>query len=250
MKRLHALLVLALAPALAFLAPLGAGSPATPVTDVTAPLVTAVAWVAWACTAWLGLVVAVTFGAQLPGALGRTAQRVALHVAPASVRALVRVALGVGVAASVLAGPSFAYANPTPPPAASYEWPGGEVPPAAEPSPLPVPADLDWPGASPAPTTTTTATPVAHPAPAAPTVRHATAAAPRAVLSVSPDRGRDVLVRAGDSLWGIAADRLGSEATDAQIAQAWPRWWAANRVLVGDDPGLILPGTRLTPPSS
>jgi resuscitation-promoting factor RpfA len=62
-----------------------------------------------------------------------------------------------------------------------------------------------------------------------------------------------LVVRSGDSLWSIAAASLrvaGTAApTDAQVAQAWPRWWAANREAVGDDPDLLLPGTVLRPPA-
>jgi len=59
-----------------------------------------------------------------------------------------------------------------------------------------------------------------------------------------------VVVRRGDTLWDIAARHLGPEATAAQIAQDWPRWYAANRSLIGDDPDLILPGQRLIPPDA
>jgi hypothetical protein len=33
------------------------------------------------------------------------------------------------------------------------------------------------------------------------------------------------------------------------IAAAWPRWYAANRAVIGPDPGLIRPGQELMPPS-
>jgi nucleoid-associated protein YgaU len=56
-------------------------------------------------------------------------------------------------------------------------------------------------------------------------------------------------VRPGDSLWAIAAAHLGRHATDAEVAQAWPTWWAANRDAVGSDPGLIHPGLQLDPPA-
>jgi nucleoid-associated protein YgaU len=58
------------------------------------------------------------------------------------------------------------------------------------------------------------------------------------------------VVRRGDSLWSIAARHLGPGASDAEIAAQWPRWWHANRAVIGTDPDLILPGTRLIPPSS
>ena len=73
----------------------------------------------------------------------------------------------------------------------------------------------------------------APPAPAGP-------AAPRA----------DVVVRRGDTLWGIAARHLGARAAAADVAAEWPRWYAANRAVIGPDPHLILPGQRLAAPTN
>ncbi len=59
------------------------------------------------------------------------------------------------------------------------------------------------------------------------------------------------MVQPGDSLWELAEADLaarGEPTTDAAVAQAWPSWWAANRDTVGEDPDLLQPGTRLTPP--
>ncbi|GAA1813429.1 LysM peptidoglycan-binding domain-containing protein [Nesterenkonia flava] len=58
-----------------------------------------------------------------------------------------------------------------------------------------------------------------------------------------------VTVRPGDSLWDIAADHLGPDADDWEIAAEWPRWWEANRTRIGDDPALLKPGTLLHAPS-
>jgi nucleoid-associated protein YgaU len=57
-------------------------------------------------------------------------------------------------------------------------------------------------------------------------------------------------VQPGDSLWLIAARRLGPDASDEQIAANWPRWYAANRAAIGDDPSLIEPGQVLHAPPS
>ena len=57
-----------------------------------------------------------------------------------------------------------------------------------------------------------------------------------------------VTVRRGDSLWSIAQRHLGATATDAEVAHAWPEWYAANRAVIGDDPDLIHPGMQLVPP--
>ncbi len=59
-----------------------------------------------------------------------------------------------------------------------------------------------------------------------------------------------VTVHAGDSLWRIAAAHLPAGSSDADVASAWPLWYAANRDVVGPDPGLIHPGQLLTAPAA
>lgn len=57
-----------------------------------------------------------------------------------------------------------------------------------------------------------------------------------------------VVVRRGDTLWSIARRSLPADATPAEVAAACDRWHAANRAVIGDDPDLIFPHQRLTPP--
>jgi hypothetical protein len=76
--------------------------------------------------------------------------------------------------------------------------------------------------------------PVARPAP-----RPATVAVAR------PDA--PITVRAGDSLWSIAASGLGPGAGAAEIDAAWRELYAANRDAIGGDPDLIRPGLDLEP---
>ena len=60
----------------------------------------------------------------------------------------------------------------------------------------------------------------------------------------------EVVVHRGDSLWLLAARHLGEGATDAEIAAEWPRWYAANRQVIGPDPDLLLPGQVLRAPTA
>ncbi|MEP6695542.1 MAG: LysM domain-containing protein [Pseudonocardiales bacterium] len=57
-----------------------------------------------------------------------------------------------------------------------------------------------------------------------------------------------VVVVSGDTLWALARHQLPAGATDSAVAVAWPRWYAANRSVIGPDPDLLLPGQRLFPP--
>jgi nucleoid-associated protein YgaU len=63
----------------------------------------------------------------------------------------------------------------------------------------------------------------------------------------TPCRGPYV-VAPGDSLWEIAAAHADPGAVPADIAAAWPQWYAANRDVIGLDPDLVLPGTVLAIP--
>lgn len=54
-----------------------------------------------------------------------------------------------------------------------------------------------------------------------------------------------ITVRAGDSLWSIAAARLGPDADVSEIDAAWRELYAANRGAIGNDADLILPGLDL-----
>lgn len=69
---------------------------------------------------------------------------------------------------------------------------------------------------------------------------------PRPATSVADE----VVVRRGDTLWDICARHLPGDATDAEIAAEWPRWYQANRDVIGPDPDRIQPGQRLRPPST
>ena len=58
-----------------------------------------------------------------------------------------------------------------------------------------------------------------------------------------------VVVSRGDCLWSLVAARLPATANDASIARHTRRWYIANADVIGADPDLLLPGTRLHAPS-
>ena len=185
--------------------------------DPLAPLLALVALAAWAVLGWLLVVIATAVTSRLPGLAGRLASFVCARIAPDSVRRVVEMGLGLTVAASIIGAPTAASASPAVPPAPSKA-------PAALDWPSP-PGSLDW-----------------NPAAAGGLVARYSPAPPRTAPAA-------VVVRPGDSLWSVAADHLRAGAPAAQIAQAWPSWWAANRDAVGPNPDLIQPGLQLTPPA-
>lgn len=89
---------------------------------------------------------------------------------------------------------------------------------------------------TPAPATTETSTPMATPT------------EPVTPMTSSTEDALVVVTR-GDTLWSIAAADLGPAASPAQIAAHWPRWYEANRRVIGPNPDLILPGHVLQPPT-
>jgi hypothetical protein len=101
----------------------------------------------------------------------------------------------------------------------------------------------------PTPAASASGTPVATPAASA-TAAPAFASAPPGNAAEATPRQAEVVVRAGDSLWRIAAQHLDPLASPAEIAAAWPGWYAANRDVVGPDPGLIHPGQVLSRPEA
>jgi nucleoid-associated protein YgaU len=207
------------------------GTATTPVDAI----VLACAWAAWLLAGWLALCVAVCAAGQLRGRRGTDRQRVAIErCVPRRLGRLVDAVVTAGLVGAVVGGaavPASATDSTTLVVAASHRTASGDP--------------LDWPGLADRPST-----PRAHdPAPAQPR-----SGAPKiGLVSAAPrgaaDREPVVTVRAGDSLWSIAAAHLGSEATAAQIAAQWPRWYAANRSVIGADPTLILPGQQLRPPA-
>jgi hypothetical protein len=59
---------------------------------------------------------------------------------------------------------------------------------------------------------------------------------------------RTVVVRPGDTLWGLADATLSPGAPASEVDDRWHRIYRANRSVIGDDPDLIRPDQRLRLP--
>lgn len=228
----------------------------------------------WLLAAWVTVGLLVTLAGSMNHRAAPVAARLGAAMLPAVLQRLVIGAAGV----SIVLAPAQAFAAtpaaaPSPSPTATGStatastatgsiatastatgsiapaWPSDDGPPPRStpappvtPSPVVVPTRprpavvAPSPPASPARGAVQPKAPAASPAPAVP--------------AVTPVVAEVVTVQPGDSLWLIAARRLGPGATDKQIAQSWPRWYAANRSMVGADPALLKPGTQLSAPSA
>lgn len=191
----------------------------------------------WCLATWLAVGLLAVLAGAVPGAVGQVSSRLAHQLLPAVVLRTLVGAAGVGVTvASLGAVPAAAQAaesaavrasTPTPSwptdtapaPRIAIGWPALPEPiPGSDPPSLPPKAGARTPAAG--------------------------------SLPLGAVRGDAVTVRPGDSLWLIAARRLGSDAAPPAVAAAWPRWYAANQTVIGGDPGLITPGQVLRPPAT
>jgi nucleoid-associated protein YgaU len=185
------------------------------------------AGVAWLAVAWLGLTVGLTALRAVPGRTGAIAAATLRRVSPLLLRRAADSLLALGLVAGGVTGTAgLAAASPTvPATTASTALASPLDRPDESPTPPP-PRTVDWPAAPGPP--------------------------PVGLVATGPTRSADVpeplVVRRGDTLWGLAERHLGPSADPAAVAAAWPRWHEANRAVIGDDPGLLLPGQQLRPP--
>lgn len=192
--------------------------------QVTAELCAAGLWLA---AVWVTLGVAAGLAGALPGVAGRLGAGVARRLLPCAMYRVVAGAAGLGV----LLTPALATGAPAP----------GPLPAAAQPIPTPR-WPIDAPVRPPQWPTVTTMPPVPHSRPPAP--KHTPK--PRPAPHHRPTR--TVVVQPGETLWTIAAEHLPGQPSPRRIAATWPRWYGANRAVIGDDPSLIVPGQHLHPP--
>lgn len=218
---------------------------------------------AWLCLGWFALVVALQLMALGSSRLAFACQRSVRLLAPRFMRDGARLLIGLTLLAGPLssgvamaAQPGSGSAPPTPAAAANLDRPatpdldrpiGGLVAPIfAGPGTATTPAL-----SSPAPPALTPPAPVESPTSGPRSADSAPEHLPLVTSSphrASLDASGAYVVRRGDTLWDIAARHLGPHASAADIARAWPRWYAANRTAIGPNPALIHPGLVLSVP--
>ncbi|WP_432496151.1 LysM peptidoglycan-binding domain-containing protein [Kineococcus auxinigenes] len=215
-------------------------------TASTADLLTALCGTA-ACLLLLALAGSVLLAAvaeareRSAAARGRRAPVVpaATRAAPAPVRRVVALvvglALGTGVASAASAAPRGPEAGWA---AAAPQEPGPVVP-------ADLPADLVSPGSTGDVDPAWASLPDLLPAPRGAPVL------PPAELpgGVRPSgAGADLVVQRGDSLWSLARELSGPGARDADVLHELQRLYAANADVIGEDPDVLLPGQVLRLP--
>jgi hypothetical protein len=243
----------------------GAGSPQRSLlalfreqpTGFDALLVGVAAAIAWLCLCWFGLVVALQLIASGSGAAAVACRRFVRGAGPPCMLGAARWLVG----ATLLAGPltsgvaTAAQSSPGPTPAGPAAVLNLDRPTLPNLDRPLVPAQI---GGLPTPAgaAAVSAPDSSPPARSAPTTSTASRSAaslltghPHREPAESPDAPGGYVVRGGDTLWDIAARHLGPHATDAEVARAWPRWYAANRAAIGVNPQLIHPGLVLRAPT-
>ncbi len=205
----------------------------------------ALAWAGAALTGWLTLTVLVALVAAAPGVVGAVFQRLARLLTPQLARRVLSLTLGASIGTVALPAPVAV--------ATSTADAGGRQ------QGVPPPPTPGYSAGSQAATTKVTRGDDVGSAPAAPRPgwvpdRPTAAIQPHHARLLEPalrptsTTSDTVTVRRGDTLWSIAAAHLGSGATDAEVAAEWPRWYEANRAVIGDDPDVVAPGQQLQAP--
>ncbi|MDQ1720443.1 MAG: hypothetical protein QOI26_177 [Pseudonocardiales bacterium] len=218
----------------------------------------------WFVALWVAFGLSATAVSLLPGRLGLAGHAVAGWVTPAALRRIVVAAAGT----SILVSPVTAFADSPAGGSATAARPStGRIVPSAAALELPMDQPSSQPGSSTRDNHQAGATPSAHPSgspslgstappmpplgwptdPTFPTSHSADTPKPASPRPPESD-GDHVTVHHGDSLWSIAANRLGKRSSASDIQAEWPRWYAVNRQLIGADPNLLRPGASLLAP--
>jgi LysM domain len=187
--------------------------------DPVAPVIAALAFMAEVLVGYLlGLLVLRSLS-LLPGSAGRLTGQAMLHVSPRTLHRLLDLLVG----GALLAQATLATMPGMP---AGREPSAGLLAAASHP---PVPRK--------------------GPARARPSPRRLAAPLPPWLEGGPSNPAPGYTVKEGDTLWDIAASHLApAERSASNVHRHWQRIYRANRPVIGDDPDLILPGTRLAIP--
>ena len=211
------------------------------------------ALVGLATATWLAVGVLLGALAHLPGPAGALGRRAAAAVAPAFTRRAAAILVGASLGGALAPGTATAGdAAPAAPAVSAAGASSMALSPAFSPSDPGRARALAGPATPATPAWRAQAEPQTAPTPGwvpdRPVVRPQPS--PSLLTSAPPaDERPGVVVRRGDTLWDIARAHLGPDATDAEVAAAWPRWHDANRSVIGPDASHLLPGQLLHPPS-
>jgi hypothetical protein len=190
----------------------------------------------WCLALWAAIAAGAAVLAAAPGRTGSAGRLLVHHLLPSTLRRAVATATGL----SILVTPGFAAARPT-----AHS--------AAQPAPLrvavPSPSVPRWP-TDVLPPPTLPVTNASSPSTSPPTTTPPTSTPPTSTPPPEPPTGPGVVVGPGDSLWLIAARRIGPGATAREVAAQWPAWYQANQAVIGPDPNRIRPGQLLHPPAA
>ena len=190
----------------------------------------------WLVAIWLGLGLLAVLAASLPGTAGAIARgrRRRSHAGHPASRCCRRARLG------ILAAPAAALASPVPSPSGARST---------------VPSHIDEHGGAVRPgppgrrrerAADHCDTRLAHQRRAVPRPPSGTGPPCRtATVGSHPPRTNPSSSARETASGLITAARIGRPASNDQVAVAWPRWYAANRVEIGSDPNLIQPGQIL-----
>jgi nucleoid-associated protein YgaU len=203
----------------------------------------------------------VELATTLPGGCGRGCGVVARAISPRVVRRLAQALIGLSMLAGPLDAGAARAATAPPPPASSISAAVNSSAstdgtyfrtldrPAAAPTSSALHGTSSTPSHSPA-VDLDRPRPRFLPSPPVPVSSVPPPTTANVVTNATDGEGIDAIyvVRRGDALWDVAARHLGPQASDREIAREWPRWYAANRAVIGSDPNLIRPGEVLTPP--
>jgi LysM repeat protein len=191
------------------------------------------------------VVLALRWLSVLPGAAGRLAGRVSLLVTPAVGRRALDLLVGgtLLAQATLAAAPATPAGQRTPGPGSALAMSSSSqvavIGPAAGSDGILAQAVL-------ASARRRRPTDESEPGPARPTPRRSAAPLPPWLGGGPSNVVPGHTVEAGDTLWGIAAAHLPpSERSVGRIDRYWRQVYRANRPVVGADPDLIHPGTRL-----